>query len=291
MSDVMKVLITGDSGFIGSNLSNYLSSLGIEVRGFSTSKGYDIFNSEQLDHFVKQVDLVYHCAAYAKPGESITYPVKAIDINVRGILSILEACRKYDIPLIYPSSCEIYGNGIGPLSEESPIYPTNPYAASKVAADRICYSYHVSYGMDIKNVRLFNPYGPKQQLNKIIPTMYFQAIMDKDITVFGAGKDTRDYVYISDIVNGLWLANDLPKGETINLATGQETSNLDMAQKIIRITESKSKIVFVDYPKEFGNIKNQVGTYKKAESLIGWSPKINLDEGIKKTIEWLSATG
>jgi nucleoside-diphosphate-sugar epimerase len=121
--------------------------------------------------------------------------------------------------------------------------------------------------------------------------MYFQAIKDKDITVFGTGKDTRDYVYISDIVNGLWLAEDLPKGETINLATGQETSNLDVAQKIIRITGSESKIVFVDYPKEFGNIKNQVGTYKRAESLIGWTPKINLDEGIKKTIEWLSATG
>lgn len=287
----MKVLITGDSGFIGSNLSNYLNSLGIDVRGFSTSKGYDIFKPKQLEDSVKRVDLVYHCAAYAKPGESIINPVNAIDINVRGILSILEACRKFDIPLINPSSCEIYGNGTGPLSEDSPMCPTNPYAASKVAADRICYSYFVSYGMDIKNVRLFNPYGPKQQLNKIIPTMYFQAVKDKDITVYGAGKDTRDYVYINDIVNGLWLANNLPKGESINLATGKETSNLEMAQKIIRITGSKSKIVFVEYPKEFGNIKNQVGTYNKAESLIGWNPKIGLDDGINKTIEWLSTNG
>lgn len=288
MKDEMKVLITGDSGFIGSNLRSYLEKMQVTVVGFSTSSGYDIFNSEQLNNCVKNVDLVYHCAAYAKPGESITYPVKAIDINVKGILSILEACRKHEVPLIYPSSCEIYGNGSAPLTEDAPISPTNPYAASKVAADRICYAYFVSYGMDIKNVRLFNPYGPKQQLNKIIPTMYSQAKKNNDITVFGTGKDTRDYVYISDIVNGLWLAKDLPRGETINLATGQETTNLEMAQKIIQMTNSKSNIMFVDYPKEFGNIKTQVGSFKKAASSIGWSPKVNLTDGLQKTIEWLS---
>ncbi len=285
---VMKVLITGDTGFIGSNLRSCLEKMNVKVVGYSTSSGYDIFNVEQLNNCVKDVDLVYHCAAYAKPGESIKYPVRAIDLNVRGVLSILESCREYNVPLIYPSSCEIYGNSSTPLREDSPLYPTNPYAASKAAADRICYAYFVSYGMDIKIVRLFNPYGPMQQLNKIIPTMFFQAKRNNDITVFGTGRDTRDYVYISDIVNGLWLAKDLPKGETINLATGHATTNLEVAKKIIQLTNSKSNIVFVDYPKEFGNIKAQVGSFKKAATLLGWKPEVCLDEGLQKTIEWLS---
>lgn len=283
----MRVLITGHTGFIGSNMVDFLKSKGVKVIGYSRSSGCDIFNLDQLKRFVKNVDLVYHFAAYAKPGESITNPVQAIETNVKGCLNILEACREYKVPLIYPSSCEIYGNSKEPIREDDPIKPPNPYAASKAAADRICYSYYISYDMDIKIVRLFNPYGPRQQLNKIIPTLYFQAINNEDLTVFGEGKDTRDYVYISDIVRGLWLARDLPPGEVINLATGRETTNLEVANLILKLTNSNSKISFVNYPKEFGNIKNQVGSFEKAKKLLGWHPEVELEKGIKKTIKWL----
>jgi len=283
----MRVLVTGHTGFIGSNMISFLKSNNIDTIGYSRSSGHDIFNLEELKDFVRKSDLVYHFAAYANPGGSINVPVEAIETNVKGCLNILEACREYKIPLIYPSSCEIYGNSKKYLKEDATLKPRNPYAASKAAADRICYSYYVSYGMNIRIVRLFNPYGPGQQLNKIIPTFYFQAINNKNLNVFGNGKDTRDYTYISDIVRGLWLARNLPSGEVVNLATGKATTNLEISTKILRVTNSKSKVVFVDYPKEFGNIKNQIGSFEKAKNLLGWHPEVKLEDGIKKTIGWL----
>ena len=287
MGETMRALVTGHTGFIGSNMADFLKREDVEVIGYSSSFGCDIFNLDQLKRFVEKSDLVYHFAAYTKPGESITNPVQAIETNVKGCLNILEACRAHDVPLIYPSSCEIYGNSNKRISEDAPLKPLNPYAASKAAADRICYSYYISYDMDIKIVRFFNPYGLKQQLNKIIPTLYFQAIDNKDLTIFGDGADTRDYVHISDIVRGLWLARDLPLGEVINLATGKATTNLEIANMILKLTNSKSEVTFVEYPKEFGNIKNQVGSFEKAKNLIGWRPEVGLEEGIEKTIKWL----
>jgi len=260
----------------------------VEVIGFSRRRGFDIFNMDQLRKAVKKCDIVYHFAAEAKPGESVLNPVRTVEVNLKGSLNVLEACRQLGVPLIYPSSCEIYGDSTVPIKEDFPINPPNPYAASKAAIDRLCYTYYRCYGLDVKILRLFNPYGPRQQLNKIMPTFYFEAAQNKPITVYGDGSDTRDYVYIEDIVEGLWLARNLPAGETINLATGKATTNLEVAELIKEIVGSKSEIVFVDYPKAFGGIKNQVGSYEKAERLIGWKPKTSLREGLEKTIEWLS---
>lgn len=284
----MKILVTGHTGFIGSNMYHFLQQKkSVEVVGFSKSTGQNLFNLEQLKKYVRDCDVVYHFAAYAKPGESIIHPVKAIETNVKGCLNVLDACKEYNIPLIYPSSCEIYGNSKKPIKENYPINPTNPYAASKAAADRICYAYHISYDLDIKLVRLFNPYGPKQQLNKILPILYFQAVKNKPLTVFGRGEDTRDYVFVGDIVRGLWDSRKLPRGDAVNLATGRATTNVEIAKLIIEMTGSKSKISFVPYPKMFGNIKNQVGSYEKVKKSLGWKPTLTLEEGIKKTLNWL----
>ncbi len=285
----MKVLVTGHTGFIGGNMYSYLQKKNdLEPIGYSSSKGQNIFNVEQLNKFIKNSDLIFHFAAYAKPGESIKKPIEAIETNVKGVLNVLESCRKYDLPVVYSSSCEIYGgDSKGPIAEEHEMKPTNPYAISKVAADRICFGYYRTYGLDVKIARLFNPYGPRQQMNKIIPVFYSQAIKNKPVTVYGKGKDTRDYVFIDDIIRGLWMSRKLPAGEAINLATGHETSNLDMAKLIIKLTKSKSEISFLDYPEEFGNIINQVGSNDKAKKLLGWHPKVSLEHGAKETINWL----
>jgi nucleoside-diphosphate-sugar epimerase len=280
------ILVTGHTGFIGSNMLAYLREIGEDPIGYSTTTGRDIFNTEMLDSFVEAVDLVYHFAAYAKPGESKQKPVYAIETNVKGCLNVLDACHRYSVPLIYASSCEIYGDSEVAITEEFELKPPNPYAASKAAADRICYAYHACYDMDIKIVRLFNPYGPYQQLNKIIPVFYNQAKKGEDITVYGDGKDTRDYVYIDDIVRGLWSARALQAGEAMNLATGRETTTLEIAQRIIYLMDSDSNVKFMDYPLEHGNIKNQVGSYDKARN-VGWKPMFSLREGIERTIRWL----
>ncbi len=285
----MKVLITGHTGFIGKRMLEFLRGNDEvqDVIGYSKSTGQDILNPEQVKDFVKESDLVLHFAAYAKPAESVKNPAEAIKTNVEGCLNFLEACRQYNVPIIYPSSCEIYGDSETPIKETDEIKPTNPYAASKAAADRLCYTYYRTYGLDVKIVRLFNPYGPGQQLNKIIPIFYFKAIRNEELPVFGKGKDTRDYVYVDDIVNGLWTSRRLKPGTTVNLATGKKTTNVDIAKMIIEITGSGSKILFSDYPKQFGGIYKQVGSYEKIKQLVGWEPKVIFKEGVKNTINWL----
>lgn len=286
----MKVLITGDTGFIGRNMRQYLEKRGIEVIGFSRSRGQNLLNFDKFKTFVKQelpLDIIYHFAAEAKPGESVFKPIETIEVNIKTTLNVLEVCRAFDIPLLYLSTCEVYGDSRVPITEDFPLKPPNPYAASKVAAERICYAYYRSYGLDVKIVRIFNPYGPYMQLNKAIPVFYKQAIHNKPITVYGDGSDARDYVYIEDIVRGLWLATKLSPGETINLATGRPVTNLELANIIKDLTGSSSEIIFVDYPPKFGGIRYQVGSYEKAKKLIKWEPKTDIISGIKRTIEWL----
>ena len=279
--------MTGDTGFIGTNMKSLLLEENVEVLSFSRKKGYDIFNKDQLRSEIKKCDLVYHFAAEAKPAESVLNPVHTVEVNLKGSLNVLEVCRELRAPLVYPSSCEIYGDSQIPITEGFPINPTNPYAASKAAIDRFCYMYHKCYGLDVKIVRLFNPYGPHQQLNKIMPTFYFQALKNMPITVYGDGSDVRDYVYVKDIVKGLWLAKNLPAGETVNLATGKTTTNLEIAKLVKELTGSSSEIKFVEYPKAFGGIKAQVGSYEKAKRLMGWEPETSLKKGLKETIDWL----
>jgi len=283
----LRILLTGDTGFIGSNMKAFLGHEDAEVIRFSRRSGFDVLDMDQLRKAAKRCDIVYHFAAEAKPSESVLSPVHAIEVNVKYSLNVLEVCRELSIPLIYPSSCEIYGDSKAPITEDFPFNPPNPYAASKAAVDRFCYMYHKCYSLDVKVIRLFNPYGPHQQLNKIMPTFYLEAASGRPITVYGDGTDTRDYVYIGDIVRGLWLARNLPSGEAVNLATGVATTNLEVARMISRMVGSSSEIVFVDYPKAFGGIRSQVGSYEKAKRLTGWEPETSLEEGIKETINWL----
>jgi nucleoside-diphosphate-sugar epimerase len=284
-------LLTGDTGFIGTNMKNFLIEKNVEILGFSRKMGYDVFNKDQLRNEVKKCDLVYHFAAEAKPAESVMNPVHAVEVNFRGSLNVLEVCRELRVPLVYPSSCEIYGDSEVPITEDFPINPTNPYAASKAAIDRFCYMYHRCYGLDVKIVRLFNPYGPHQQLNKIMPTFYFQASKNKPITVYGDGSDIRDYVYVKDIAKGLWLARNLPSGEAVNLATGKPTTNLEVAKLIKEFTGSSSEIKFTEYPKAFGGIKAQVGSNERAKRLMGWEPETPLKIGLRETLGWLKKLG
>jgi len=281
------VLLTGDTGFIGSNMKAFLLKENVQVVGYSRREGFDVLNRDQLRKAAKNCDVVYHFAAEAKPGQSVSNPVHAVEVNVKGSLNILEVCRELGVSLVYPSSCEIYGDSKVPIKEDFPINPTNPYAAAKAAIDRFCYMYHRCFSLDVKIVRLFNPYGPRQQLNKIMPTFYSKALRGEPILVYGDGTDTRDYVYIGDIVKGLWLARNLPAGEAVNLATGRATTNLEVALLIKELTGSSSEIVFIDYPKAFGGIRNQVGSYEKAKKLIEWEPQTTLKEGVEQTISWL----
>ncbi len=284
---MVTALVTGHTGFLGKNLVPALLKQGTETVGYSRSEGHDIRDAHQLLKATEHVDLVYHLAAYAKPAESLRDPSRAVEENVLGTLNILEACRQNSFVLVYPSSCEIYGDSQEPITEEQKLNPPNPYAASKAAADRLCYSYAKAYGIKVASLRLFNPYGPHQQLNKIIPTFYSQAVRGQPITVYGHGTDTRDYTHISDIIRALLIAPKLPSGEAVNICTGRTLTNLQVAKMVKEMTHSSSPITTVDYPALFGGIMHQVGSYSKAKNLMGWEPNTRFEDGLKNTIDWL----
>jgi nucleoside-diphosphate-sugar epimerase len=284
---MVKALVTGHTGFLGKNLVPELEKQGTTVIGYSSKEGNDILDASRLWQASRNVDVVYHLAAYAKPAESLQNPGLAVDVNVRGTLNVLEACRKNNFLLVYPSSCEIYGDSMEPIIEQHELNPPNPYAASKAAADRLCYSFARTYKIKVATLRLFNPYGAHQQLNKIIPTFYSQAIGDKPITVYGQGTDTRDYTYINDITRALLMAHKLPSGETVNLCTGNALTNMQVAKMVKEKTQSSSPILTAEYPALFGGIRHQVGSNSKAKQLIGWEPKTKFEDGLDKTINWL----
>jgi nucleoside-diphosphate-sugar epimerase len=284
---MVKALVTGHTGFLGKNLVPELEKQGTTVIGYSSKEGNDILDASRLWQASRNVDVVYHLAAYAKPAESLQNPGLAVDVNVRGTLNVLEACRKNNFLLVYPSSCEIYGDSMEPIIEQHELNPPNPYAASKAAADRLCYSFARTYKIKVATLRLFNPYGAHQQLNKIIPTFYSQAIGDKPITVYGQGTDTRDYTHINDITRALLMAHKLPSGETVNLCTGNALTNMQVAKMVKEKTQSSSPILTAEYPALFGGIRHQVGSNSKAKQLIGWEPKTKFEDGLDKTINWL----
>lgn len=284
---MVKVLVTGHTGFLGKNLVPELRKLGAKTIGYSIREGNDILNAPRLSQATRNVDTVYHLAAYAKPAESLQNPSLAVDVNVRGTLNILEACRKNNFLLVYPSSCEIYGDSKEPITERHELNPPNPYAASKAAADRLCYSFAKTYNLKVATLRLFNPYGAYQQLNKIIPTFYSQAVRGKPITVYGHGTDTRDYTHVDDITEALLMADKLPSGEAVNLCTGRAITNMEVAKMVKGKTHSSSPIRTADYPALFGGIRHQVGSNSNAKRLIGWEPKTKFEDGLDKTINWL----
>lgn len=284
---MVRVLVTGHNGFLGKNLVPLLRKEGVEAVGYSTREGMDILDPPNLLAATRDIDIVYHLAAYAKPAESLQNPSQAIDVNIRGTFNVLEACRKNSFHLVYPSTCEIYGDSLDPITEDHQLNPPNPYAASKAAADRLCYSYAKAYGVRVSILRLFNPYGPHQQLNKILPTFYFQAVREEPITIYGTGTDTRDYTHIDDIVKALSMADGLATGEAVNICTGRALTTLEVATMVKKLAGSKSQVKHVGYPRLFGGIKNQVGSYTKANRLINWKPLVPFEEGVKTTLEWL----
>jgi UDP-glucose 4-epimerase len=283
----MDVLITGETGFIGGHMKQYLECKKNKVTGYSRRNGFNLLNKEQLTKIVKGNELIYHFAAHVDIGGSVLNPQKTIEDNMKTTINVLEVCRKFDISLVFPSSGSIYGDSLVPLTEYDLLNPYNPYSASKTSLDRICYAYQKCYGLDVKIVRLFNPYGPNQKQSFVVPYFCTQALSNQPITVFGDGNDTRDFVYISDVIRGFWEVRNLDGGEVVNLASNIATTTRTLAQTIINETQSKSKVVSINYPEHYGGIRHQVGSNEKAKKLINWVPKVNLKEGIRQTITWI----
>ena len=309
----VRVLVTGADGFMGSHLTEKLVSMGADVsvyvRGNSQTGtvqyklkniGHikdklktiitgNISNSDSIKLIEKNnPQVIFHLAADAYVPNSFEHPLEVMETNLIGTLNVLHAVmRLHELQqVVCTSSSEIYGTAqYAPIDEKHPLNPTSPYAASKAAADRYCFAYWNTYKLPIAIIRPFNTYGPRHTYD-VIPKFIKLALQGKDLTVYGTGNQSRDFTYIDDMVNAFILMGSENKaiGEFVNFGTSVDVSINEVAKKIIGISGSKSKIVHQG--ERLAEVNRLCCDYNKAKKLFGWEPLVDIDEGLRRNIEW-----
>lgn len=307
----MRILVTGGSGFIGSNLTERLLGLGHQVLvidNFYTSDKKNIQslidnpNLEVVRHDVTnpysaEVDAIYHLACPASPVHYQRFPVQTIKTCILGSINMLDLAQRLEVPILLSSTSEVYGDPtISPQNEEywgnvNPIGIRSCYDEGKRAAETLFFDYHRQYNVNIKVARIFNTYGPNMSPNdgRVVSNFIVQALRSEDITIYGDGNQTRSFCYVSDLVSGLIKLMNNPKNiiGPINLGNPTEFKVSELAELIIKKTRSKSKIVFMDLPQD--DPKQRKPDIKKARTILDWDPIIDLHVGLDQTIEYFSS--
>lgn len=308
------VLVTGSDGFIGSHLTEELVRMGCKVRAFAY---YNSFGSwGWLDHLTKDqlksievvagdirdrgsvtkamegIDVVFHLAALIGIPYSYDSPESYVGTNISGTLNVLEEARRLGTErVIVTSTSEVYGTArYVPIDEKHPYQGQSPYSATKIGADRMAESYFRSFDLPVTIARPFNTYGPRQSARAIIPTIISQLCNGSDEISLGSLSPTRDLVYVKDTARGFIsiAENENTIGEEINIATQDEISIGDLAQKLITAIRPSATIVTDNQrlrPKN-SEVERLLGSNEKIKSLTGWEPEWDLDRGLAETIEW-----
>ena len=313
------ILVTGGAGFIGSHLCERLLSDGVKVICLDnfdsfydpdikiknaegmTKKFQDLFelvtgdirNPDHLKGIFQKnrVDFVIHLAARAGVRPSIADPLLYQDVNIRGTIVLLEACKAYKIKnFIFASSSSVYGeNQRVPFTEEDlDIQPVSPYGATKRAGELLCYSYHHLYGMNIACLRIFTAYGPRQRPE--MATHKFTRLIDRGekIPIYGDGSSRRDYTYIDDLIEGILGVIRYHKGfEIYNLGESQTTSLIELIKLIEGAFGKKADIEMLEL--QPGDVSVTYADITKAKRMLKYRPKVKMEEGIKRFVEWYRA--
>lgn len=309
------VLVTGAGGFIGSRLVEKLALQGAHVRAFVryTSRAEigllkqlpseiiekieiirgDLRDFNAVEQAAKGVDTVFHLGALISIPYSYVHPVETVQTNVIGTMNILEACRTNGAKLVHTSTSEVYGTALRvPIDEDHPLQGQSPYSASKIGADKLVESYYRSFDVQTITIRPFNTYGPGQSNRAVIPTIITQALSG-DVVRLGNLDAIRDFTYLDDTVHGFMLAGqaELWNGETYNLGTGEEISIGAVAELIFRILGKQPKIQ-VEAERlrpEKSEVLRLISDNQKAKTALKWQPEVGMEEGLKRTIDWISA--
>ncbi len=309
-----EILITGGAGFLGSYmcealiesnarvtcLDNLSSGLASNIAHLKDNENFQFIehNISKPMNFETKFDLVIHMASRAAPFEFEKYPIQILKANTLGIWVALGIAKKHSARFVYTSTSEIYGNPdpkFVPTPETyngnvNPIGPRSCYDEAKRAGEAFVVAYRQEHNMDTRMARIFNTYGPRMRADDIygraVPRFIDQALKGEDITVFGDGSQTRSFTYVSDQIDGLLRLADLDeaRGEVINIGNNKETTILELAELIKRLTNSSSKIAFHPLPED--DPKRRCPDISKAKKILGWEPKVSLEEGLKNTIKW-----
>jgi dTDP-glucose 4,6-dehydratase len=306
----MRVLVTGGAGFIGSHLSEFLLGQGCEVVCLDnlltgTTDNIDHLHASPFT-FIKHdvtnyiyvagpIDYVLHFASPASPVDYQQLPIPTLKVGALGTHKALGLAKHKGAKFLLASTSEVYGDPlVHPQREDywgnvNPVGPRGVYDEAKRFAEAMTMAYHRYHGLDTRIVRIFNTYGPRMRMNdgRAIPNFLRQALTGEPLTVYGDGSQTRSFTYISDLVDGIWRLMQAPVHDPVNLGNPHEMTLADLAKRILRLTGSPSPIVFMPLPQDDPRVRQPDIT--RARTLLGWEPRVDVDEGLGKTIEWFRA--
>ncbi|MHA2064830.1 MAG: GDP-mannose 4,6-dehydratase [Candidatus Thorarchaeota archaeon] len=308
---VETALVTGCAGFIGSNLVDHLLDKGYSVIGLDNfsiglernlesalmNPGFKLVTADVLDedlamHFDSKIDVIYHLAAISSVKRSMEEPLLVHNNNATGTLKVLELARQIQVRrIVFSSSAAVYGMPDKlPVTEETPVEPLSPYAASKLAAEMYLRSYRNTYGIETVILRYFNIYGPRQifsEYSGVVSIFSNQALQDMPVTVDGHGLQTRSLIHIDDVLEVTRLAGESSRaaGETLNVAGTNSISVLELAKRILALMpDSESSIIHG--PARRGDIKESSSSMKRTKEVLGFTPAVALDDGLERTVDW-----
>ncbi|RLD30834.1 MAG: SDR family NAD-dependent epimerase/dehydratase [Bacteroidetes bacterium] len=306
-----RVLITGAAGFLGSHLCDKFIAEGFDVIGMDNLITGDLKNIEHLFkigafefyhhdvtkfvHIPGRVDYILHFASPASPIDYLKIPIQTLKVGSLGTHNLLGLAKEKNARILIASTSEVYGDPlVHPQSEEyfgnvNTIGPRGVYDEAKRFQESITMAYHRFHGLDTRIVRIFNTYGARMRLNdgRVIPAFMGQALRGEDITVFGDGLQTRSFCYIDDQVNGIYSLLFSDYTLPINIGNPDEITILDFAEEIIKLTGTDQKIIFEDLPQD--DPLQRQPDISKAKEILGWEPKVNREEGMKKTYDYFKS--
>jgi len=306
----LKILLTGGAGFLGSNLAVKLISLGHHLTVIDDLSTGSLKNLRPLldagsvsfiEHDIREpfqtdVDFILNFACPASPIHYQADPVKTMETNFLGAVNMLHLARESGAKILQASTSEIYGDPIESPQTESYWGNVNPiglrscYDEGKRAAETLCFDYFRQYNVDTRVIRIFNTYGPGMAVGdgRVVSNFIVQALRNEDITIYGDGKQTRSFCFVDDLVDGIVSLIDLDfRPETpINLGNPNEFTMLELAQLILKVTNSESQLVFKDLPSD--DPRQRKPDISLAQKLLGWEPKIELLEGVTRTARYFT---
>jgi dTDP-glucose 4,6-dehydratase len=302
------VVITGGAGFIGAHLSSKLINTGHRVlcidnlitgspdniRSLLNNPNYKFIKQDVCNRIrlVGKVDYVLHCASLASPEDYLRYPIKTLKVGSLGTHNALGLAKEKKAVFMLFSTSEVYGDPLVHPQKESYWGNVNPigvrgcYDESKRFAEALTMAYRRAHKLDTKIVRIFNTYGPGMRPydGRVIPNFIRQALNNKPLTVYGKGEQTRSFCYVSDLVEGLYRLMKSAVNEPVNLGNPGEFTIIRLAKIVLKLTGSKSRIIFKALPQD--DPRQRQPDILKAKKLLKWSPAVSLEEGLKQTITW-----
>ena len=303
-----RVLVTGATGFIGSHLVQRLVDDGVDVHALSsvvssvyplrlaplrdriTLHGGNLSDRSAMNAVIAEVrpSHVFHLGAYTHVGKSWSRVDECIQTNVQGTVNLLQALEGSGYErFVYFGTSEIYGNVDVPFREDAVVNPISPYSVSKYAGERFCRMFHEGRGWPVVMIRPFNAYGPAQTPDRVIPEIIVRSLRGQELKMT-QGRQKREFNFVEDLAEGFELAGTVPgiEGELINLGCGEDVSMRDLATKIVDLLGNLVEPQFGALPDRPTEIWRMYCDNTKAKSLLGWSPRHTLEEGLAKTIEW-----